>query len=252
MRLRNLFLSCLLVVLFFVPSAQSAWLYDNAADGVTQTSNAAWNLPDGDWTIVLWIVTNGNAFGSCYARLIARNGSNHGSAPSWLIGAGCPSSGAAYDNIAFEIYDDDGTDLTNEEIISTSSPIATTGVPYLILVERTGSTINIEVNGTQVVTYTDANIDGCNGDNTDVVIGNRPALNRAPNGRIWGVAKWDRVLIDGEKTALEKGWDPLCFRNGLKVYTPAIRNYVERKVGIATSHSGTTVTASGRTYFCGE
>jgi hypothetical protein len=85
----------------------------------------------------------------------------------------------------------------------------------------------------------------------DLILGNNSNLNRSMAGDLAFCGEWNRVLTADEITALGKAFAPSCFRNGLVMDAPLIRDPVDSVNGAYTL-TGTTVSDSPRIILCGQ
>lgn len=241
----RLLLALLLFLIFATPSQSAFHFTIGDADTVSLTDNAALTFPDGDWTLF------------CKLRLTSTSGwGSDGQVVDWGNGGsfrlridqdlGVPG--------AVELFISDGTDT----IDVSSDPLQ----PYdlstswtTVLAERNGSNFNVEVNGSVVVTTAVGNVDA-------VDVAAPLHFGRASGGAnpidadIAECVKFDRVLTAGEKAGINQGTDispGTCLnKTSMSWYVPMIRDYVERKVGIAVTNTGTTVVAHPRIIFCAD
>lgn len=238
MRRRNFFFALLLLVLGPC-TAYPAWLYDATDDYVSIADNTALDLPNGNWAIVIWAQETSR---ETSARLYARDPfPTSNNAIQIYFG-----SGEFDDEIYVDMFNSGGSSIG---ITGDATPILS-GNPFTVIVERSGTTVTLYVNGSAtgntvtLNTALDTNVAG--------ILGNRGDFARGFRGQIYGFAIYHRELSPGEKAAFTVPFAANCTWNSLAVYVPAIREYAEVVKGLTLTNSGTDVVAHPRMIFCGE
>jgi len=191
------------------------------------------NLPDSDWTIAGKI----------------RNNVSSGLDGGYYEGTG--SSGAtiaigtfADGKVFVFLADDDGTEIYVE---SATTPLNNTN-QHALIVERSGTTITLYVDGVSVANASDAGLDALTLNATNRFGMYNDGSNHFLNGVLADFAKWNRTLSASDKTAYST-YSSNCFP-GAAWLPPMIRDYNEIVAGIAVTNNGSTVTAHPRLYNC--
>jgi hypothetical protein len=232
-------LFALLLLVLGPCTAYPAWLYNAVDDRVVVSDNAALDLPNGNWAIVIHAQeTSRDTSARLYVRDPFPTANN---AISIYFGAG-----EFNDEIYVSILNSSGTAL---DITGDATPMLS-GNPFTVIVERSGTTVTLYVNGTAtgntvtLNTALDTNVAG--------IIGNKGDFARGWRGNVHGFAIYYRALTTGEKTALSAPFSVNCNWNSLSAYVPAISVYVERMKGITVTNTGTDIVAHPRMFFCSE
>lgn len=207
-----------------------AFTIDASSDNLQLADNAALTLPDGDWTIVLWVkqTTDIQAYGQ---RTISTN--DGGSTKK--IDCSISSTG----NLDFFFTDDDGTTVSG----AATGALMDNNTNWVhVTYRRSGTTVELFQDAVSKASVTDATFNGLDFA-APLYIGNRGGgtQNRGLIGSMAEFAKWDRALNADELVALSKGFSPAFFRDSLKLYFPMIREYVERIVNVAVTNTSTVV-----------
>lgn len=243
MRLRNLFLAFLLFILGPC-TAYSAWLFDGTNDYVTLADNAALTLPDGDWTVAGWFKLTSTSWGGDDQNIIEQG---NGAVPKFRLALFSYDS-VSVEEIYVDIRDDDGTTLLIDQDPG-GNWTADTNWNHLV-VQRSGTTITIYVNGSSIDSASVGSIDAINPSDTFYFGARGGASSKWFNGTLAEWAKWDRALSAAERAALSAGFSPNCFP-GFSWFTPMVGGaYQELANGITTTNNGTVSASHPRMYSC--
>ncbi len=199
--------------------------------------NAALTLPDGDWTIGLWVRLPSNT-GTIYKYFMSVNLYGQNPAMYWFFYEGQHVSAA--NKLSFYFRDNDGTEVAAS---STITPGANTAWQHLIL-QRSGDAITQYVDGVASGTASSANLDALDA-NTPLYLGCRSDLLVTGffGGHMAHFAIWGRALSAAERAALAAGHSPGEFGEDMRCWLPMEADAVEVFAGLTvTDNSGGLVT----------
>ncbi len=238
MRLLNFLVGILLLFCMSATESRGAWTFTNTTNQVSLSDNAAFTVPNADWTI-------GGHF------QLSTTTSNHTGASrffSWedscsecFLSTAKASGGSGTTLNIIQTY---SSQNSFEFVIEPSHTFDTSSHTYMAV--RSGGTVTLYVDGVSV--GTDTSTFGW-----DVSsawrFGNRQDGLRPLEGSLAEWAKWDRAFNAGEIAAFAKGYAPNCFP-GFTWYVPMVRDYNELKVGIAVTNTSTTVSSHPKVFYC--
>lgn len=213
-----------------------AWNFNGTSQYVTLGGNAVESLPDSDWTMAGWVQFSSRT-GSGSDYVIASFGSE-----AYFAISVQQASATNANKLHLQIFEYADVDFNLYE--SGTSFASNTSATH-IAARRSGTTFTIWVNGSQVGTSTNANVETVTIDGAgSVLIGIDADTSTGPfHGDLWEWAKWDRALSSDELATLAKKFAPIFFMDSLKWYVPMVREYTEIKTGIAVTNNSTTVSA---------
>lgn len=235
-------------ILLFIFSAQSfaAIVYSGTAQYVSATGNAAMTIPDSDWTIAGWVkFSSRTGSGTDYITAVYGAEAYYG---IWV-----PQASAANANkLTFQIYEYADVDFN---LIESGTSFASNTSATHVAARRSGTTFTIWVNGSQVGTSTNANVETVTiGGGGTLYFGIDADASTGPfHGNMWDWAKWDRALSSDEIATLAKGFSANCIPNSQKWFYPMggpYGYYKEMLVPITVTNSSTTTSDAQRIIYC--
>ncbi|GEM_PF-2185753 len=219
-----------------------AWNFDGG-DAAWLENVGAVTLPDGDWAMG-GLIKFSTRVGTL-RRYIIKGGSGYTS--SFFVRIG-DDGGPDADDVNIAFLDDDGTVINAS---STGNPFASNTSWTHLLLQRSGTTITVYVNGSSVASVSNASFDAL-APNDWIQFGNEQYFSNGFRGDLAEWAKWDRTLSSAEIAGLVQGYAPSCYPNSLMWYVPMIRDYNEIRNGIEVDNDGSTVTEHPRMIYCGD
>lgn len=239
-------IATMFMVLLCVLPVQATWLFDGTNDYVSLSLNSVFQLPDSDWSIYGRFKLSTNSVNPSFANIKLLDIDNGTGNSEYAIEITHVSG--TTDEVQF-FADDNQIDTVI--ITSTSSPLTSDTNWHHILAIRSGNTFTLYLDGSQVATATNVNIDASSDMTDPLLFGSESpsGIDRWFPGELAEWAKWDRALNADEIAGLSKGFSPNCYP-GTKMYAPMIRNYTEVANGLAVTNSGSIISDHPRIIYC--
>lgn len=219
-----------------------AWDFDGGGAAWLENVGAV-TLPDGDWSMGGFLKFSTRS--GTLRRYIIKGGIGYSS--SFFVRIS-DDAGPDADDVNIAFLDDDGTTIGAS---STSNPFASNLSWTHLLIQRSGTTITVYVNGSSVASGSNANFDAIT-PNDWIQFGNEQYFSAGFRGALAEWAKWDRALSSAEIDGLVQGYAPSCYPNSLMWYVRMIRDYNEIRAGITVDNEGSVVTEHPRMIYCGD
>lgn len=237
----------LIVSLAFCVPSFGATVFSGSSQSVSMGSHTVLDIPNGDWTIAVWVQFSSRS-GTGWDNIFEYRDSSEN---EFIIVRVSQASQTNPNRIELIMLDTNGHFA---EFDDAGTFFASNTSPASIVVRRSGTTYSVWANGISVISSTDATAAAITPTSGVFYYGNE---NENPtkffHGQMWDTAKWDRALRDDEVASLAKGFSADCFPNGQKWFYPMggqYGYYKEMLVPVTVTNSSTTTSDAQRIIYC--